>query len=141
MTMDLARAPHNAQARLKLALTPLWTASMGRRLGIARQKLLKSQAELAAHLSTPGSHISQQQIAHIENGRIGFLDVTWARLEAALGKHTGYVLIAKEEALYDEILIGRRYYEHRQKTNRKNANVDLKSRHAEKRPHRKPSTQ
>jgi transcriptional regulator with XRE-family HTH domain len=126
--MDLLRAPNNAQTRLKLCMTPLWTASMGRRLRIARERLLKTQAELGALLSTPGSPVSQQQVAGVEHGRLGHLDVTWARLEAVLGKHAGYVLIAKDEALYDERAIGHRYYEYTQKTRRKNANPELKYR-------------
>lgn len=126
--MDVARTPHNAQTRLKQAMTPLWDKEMGRRLRTARERQLRTQDELAGLLSTEGRPISQQQVAGIESGRLGFLNVTWARLEAVLGKHTGYVLIAKDKALYNEQLIARLYFEHRQKSLRKNANPARKGR-------------
>lgn len=128
--MDTARASHGAQARLKLALTPLWVPGMGKRLKVAREKQLRTQAELATLLTTPEHSVSQQQVAAVEGGRLDRLDVTWARLEAVLGRHTGYVLIAKDAALYNERLIAVRYFEHRQKTLRKNANPARRSRHA-----------
>lgn len=127
--MNIARAPHNAQARLKLALTPLWDRGMGARLRVARERQLRSQAELAALLSTEGRPVSQQQVAALEHGRLEWIPVSWARLEAALGKHVGYVLIASDAASYDPEVIARKYYEHRQKTLRRNANPARKSRH------------
>lgn len=120
--MDVARTPYNAQARLKQALTPMWDAEMGERLRLARERQLRTQGELAALLTTPGRPVSQQQVAAVEAGRLSYLNVSWARLEAALGRHTGFVLIARDKALYDPALIGQRYHEHRQKTLRKNAN-------------------
>ena len=127
--MDISRAPHNAQARLKIALTPIWDAEMGFRLRVARERQFRTQAEMAALLTTPGRPVSQQQIAAIEHGRLEWIPVTWGRLEAALGKHVGYVLIGKDKALYDPIVIGRKYYEHTQKTRRRNASPLRKSRH------------
>lgn len=124
--MDIARAPHNAQTKLKTVLTPIWDREMGRRLAIARMKQGRKQAELATLLSTPGHPISQQQIAKVEGGRLERLDVTWARIEAVLGKHAGYVLIARDAALYDEQAIAMNYHDMRQRALRKRNGLDPK---------------
>lgn len=135
--MDFVRAPHNAQTRLKTVMTPIFDQEMGNRLRVAREKSLRTQGELAALMTTPGNPISQQQIAAVEHGRLNRLNVTWARLDAVFGRNLSYVLIGADKALYDEKLIGRRYYEHRQKTLRKNANPEEKSRHRTPRVSRK----
>jgi transcriptional regulator with XRE-family HTH domain len=114
--MDIARATHNAQSRLKQAMTPLWTKEMGHRLRIARMKQGRSQLEFAALLSTEAHPVSQQQIARVENGRMDRIGVTWARLEAVLGTQLSYVLIGAGAALYNERLIHRRYWDLRMKT-------------------------
>lgn len=113
--------------RLKLVLTPLWTKEMGRRLKIAREKGLRTQAELAALMSTPERHVSQQRIAAVEEGRSEFLNVTYARLEAVLGNHdSAFVLIGRDAALYDGAAIGVRYFDYRQRAMRKRNGLDPK---------------
>jgi transcriptional regulator with XRE-family HTH domain len=108
--MDAARISHNAQARLKHALTPLWDQAMGWRLKIARERMLVTQGELAELLSTPGAKISQQQIAKIEDARSVRLNVSWARLDAVMGPHVGFVLIGKDASLYQDQKWGKRYW-------------------------------
>ncbi len=134
--MDIARAPHNAQTRLKTVMTPIWTREMGHRLRVAREKQLRTQGEMAGLLSTPGHPVSQQQVAAVEGGRKTFLGVTWARLEAALGKHLGYVLIARDAALYNEQDIRIRYQDCRQRELRKYQGRDPKKGECPPNPHR-----
>jgi hypothetical protein len=124
--MDVARAPHNAQTKLKAVMTPIWTRAMGHRLRVARERQLRTQGELATILSVPGSPISKQTVAKVESGRLRYMRVTWARLEAALGRHTGYVLIARDEALYNEALIGQRYHDARWRALRRRFGLDPK---------------
>lgn len=116
--------------KLKMVLTPIWDRGMGARLRVAREKQLRTQAELAALLTTPGRPVSQQQVAAAEHGRLEHLNTTWARLEAVLGIHMAYVLVARDAIHYDENFISLRYQEFRLKTNRKNANSAIKGRFA-----------
>ncbi len=125
--MDFARTAHNAQTKLKSIMTPIWDRAMGHRLKVARERMLRTQAELAAVLSTPHHPVSQQQVAAIEGGRRHRSEITWARFEAAMGKHAPYVLIAREAALYDEQAIGVRYYDYRQRAMRKHLGADPKA--------------
>lgn len=112
--------------RLKLIMTPIWTREMGQRLRIARMKQRRTQRELAAILTTEGRAVSQQQVAWVEQGRLDRLKVNWARLEAVLGQLTGYVLTAKDHALYDENEIALRYFVYRQQTMRARGGKDPK---------------
>lgn len=117
----------DARSRLKLIMTPIWDRLMGGRLRIAREKMLRTQAELAAVLSTPAHPICQQQVAAIESGRRHRSEITWARLEAVLGhEHAAYVLVASGDALYNIGLIHERYYDYRQRAMRKRNGLDPK---------------
>lgn len=124
--MDLAQAPHNAQARMKLIMTPIWDKEMGRRLRLARTRQLRTQLEFAAVLSTPESPVGQQAIAAIEHGRKHRSQITWARLEAVLGKYTNYVLIASDAALIESTMPRTDYHDYRQRAMRKRNGLDPK---------------
>lgn len=111
---------------MKLALTPLWTPEMGHRLKVARMKQGRSQAEFAALLCTPEQHVSQQQVAEIENGRGVHSRITWARLDAVLGNMASYVLIGAYAPTYNENLISQRFWDLRLKHLRKRDGKDPK---------------
>ena len=123
---NFARSPHTAQTKLKACLTPIWDRAMGRRLRVARERMLRTQGELAAVLSTPGQAISKQTVSKVESGRLRYMRVTWARLEACLGRHAPYVLIARDEALYNRAKIAATYHDARFRALRRRFGLDPK---------------
>lgn len=116
----------DARSRLKLVLTPIWDKAMGHRLMVARERMLRTQADLAGVLSTPESPISKQTVSKIERGRLRHMRVTWARLEAVLGHHTAYVLTARDALTYNERLIRERFHDARWRALRRRFGLDPK---------------
>ena len=93
--------------RLALAVTPGWTRESGARLKTARMALLIEQEELGRLLG-----LSQRTISLIETGHRDVVKtLTLARLQAVLGKHTGFVLIGSNADAYISPSIRIKYWE------------------------------
>lgn len=78
---------------------------MGRRLRLAREKLLLSQAELGRLLE-----LGQNTISDIERGHLRTVDVSLARLDAVLAGHLDFVLTGKNAEKYKGGVIGTEYW-------------------------------